>query len=114
MPKRAGLKRRFGKPALVFALLWMLQSANTGAQQAGVPPSVNLGASATNQAPPATNQAPPPGTAPPAAGSTTIPLPREATWRKLPGNFVQDQKDLWLFPVKLAKGKYWLPSALVV
>jgi membrane-associated phospholipid phosphatase len=107
MLKRAGLKRRFGKPTLVFALLWLLQSANAGAQQAEVPPSVNLGANATNQAPP-------PGTAPPAAGSTTIALPREATWRKLPGNFVQDQKDLWLFPVKLAEGHYWLPSALVV
>jgi PAP2 superfamily len=52
--------------------------------------------------------------APPPAGSTTVAPPREATWRKLPGNFLQDQKDMWLFPVKLAEGHHWLPTALVV
>ncbi len=47
--------------------------------------------------------------------STTPTLPeRDATWRKLPGNFIQDQKDIWLFPVKLAKGHYWFPTVLVV
>jgi membrane-associated phospholipid phosphatase len=54
--------------------------------------------------------------------STTLP-PRQATnadfvregvWRKLPGNFVHDQKDMWItFPKKLARGHYWLPTALV-
>ena len=51
---------------------------------------------------------------PPAGSTTTVATPREATWRKLPGNFLQDQKDIWLFPVKLAEGHHWLPTALVV
>jgi membrane-associated phospholipid phosphatase len=37
---------------------------------------------------------------------------REGVWRKLPANFVHDQKDLWLFPVRVAEGHYWLPAAL--
>jgi membrane-associated phospholipid phosphatase len=38
---------------------------------------------------------------------------RVGEWRKLPSNFVHDQKDMWLFPLKVAKGHYWLPTALV-
>jgi membrane-associated phospholipid phosphatase len=48
--------------------------------------------------------------APPA----TAPASREATLRTLPRNFLQDQKDLWLFPTKLAKGHHWLPTTIVV
>src|SRR5882757_6311255 len=51
--------------------------------------------------------------------ATTPPKPatksdsvREGAWRKLPSNFVHDQKDLWLFPVRVAQGHYWLPTAL--
>jgi membrane-associated phospholipid phosphatase len=63
----------------------------------------------------AAGQAPEDRSAPPPAGSeTAVATPREATWRKLPGNFLQDQKDIWLFPVKLAEGHHWLPTALVV
>lgn len=63
----------------------------------------------------AAGQAPEDASAPPPAGSTTtVATPREATWRKLPGNFLQDQKDMWLFPVKLAEGHHGLPTALVV
>jgi membrane-associated phospholipid phosphatase len=47
----------------------------------------------------------------PAAPAVTV---REATLRKLPKNILQDQKDLWLFPTKLAQGHHWLPSALIV
>jgi membrane-associated phospholipid phosphatase len=35
---------------------------------------------------------------------------REVSWGKLPRNFLQDQKDIWLFPVHLAKGRHWLPT----
>jgi membrane-associated phospholipid phosphatase len=35
---------------------------------------------------------------------------REVSWRKLPRNFLQDQKDIWLFPVQLGKGRHWLPT----
>jgi len=32
----------------------------------------------------------------------------------MPARFLHDEKDMWLFPVKLAKGKHWLPTAIVV
>lgn len=38
---------------------------------------------------------------------------REGTWRKLPSNFLHDQKDIWLFPVKVAEGHHWLPTAVI-
>lgn len=38
---------------------------------------------------------------------------REATWRTLPGNFLSDQKDIWTFPAKLARGHHWVPILAV-
>ena len=38
---------------------------------------------------------------------------REVSWRTLPRNFLQDQKDVWLFPVRVAQGRHWLPTLVV-
>ncbi|HLW55154.1 MAG TPA: phosphatase PAP2 family protein [Candidatus Angelobacter sp.] len=38
------------------------------------------------------------------------PSQREVSWRSLPKDFLHDQKDIWLFPVQLAKGRHWLPT----
>jgi membrane-associated phospholipid phosphatase len=38
---------------------------------------------------------------------------REVSLRKLPMNFLHDQKDLWLFPLDLAKGHHWLPALVI-
>lgn len=38
---------------------------------------------------------------------------REVSLRKLPLNFLHDQKDMWLFPLDLAKGHHWLPALLI-
>jgi len=55
------------------------------------------------------------GQTPNARVDTTTVIPqREATWRSLPGDFLHDQKDLWTFPVRVAKGHYLLPTAIVV
>jgi membrane-associated phospholipid phosphatase len=51
-----------------------------------------------------------PRTALPATNTDYV---REGVWRKLPANFVHDQKDIWLFPLKVAQGHYWLPAALL-
>jgi membrane-associated phospholipid phosphatase len=32
----------------------------------------------------------------------------------MPARFLHDEKDMWLFPVKLGKGKNWLPAAIVI
>jgi membrane-associated phospholipid phosphatase len=39
---------------------------------------------------------------------------RQVTWGTLPKDFFHDQKGIWLFPLKLAKGHYWLPTLGVV
>lgn len=38
---------------------------------------------------------------------------RTETWRTLPMDFLHDQKEIWLFPVRLAKGHDWLPSLVI-
>jgi membrane-associated phospholipid phosphatase len=38
---------------------------------------------------------------------------REVSWRSLPKDFLQDQKNIWLFPTQLAKGHFWLPTLAV-
>jgi membrane-associated phospholipid phosphatase len=39
---------------------------------------------------------------------------RDVSLRQLPTNFLSDQKDIWLFPAKLAHGQHWLPTIAVV
>jgi membrane-associated phospholipid phosphatase len=52
---------------------------------------------------------------PPALDNTRAPAQDEdVTWRKFPKNVLRDQKDIWLFPVQLAKGYYWLPTLVTV
>ena len=48
------------------------------------------------------------------APRATAAAEREATLRTLPRNILQDQKDLWLFPTKLAQGHHWLPTMIIV
>ena len=42
------------------------------------------------------------------------PSAREVTWRSLPKDFLHDQKDIWLFPGQLAKGRHWLPTLAII
>src|SRR5271169_1439772 len=46
----------------------------------------------------------------PAATATPAAIDRSISLRELPGNLLADQKDIWLFPSKLAKGKHWWPT----
>ena len=39
---------------------------------------------------------------------------RVVTWHTLPGDILHDQKAIWLFPTKLARGQHWLPTLAVV
>jgi hypothetical protein len=39
---------------------------------------------------------------------------RSVSLRQLPGNLLADQKDIWLFPTKLVKGKHIWPTIAVV
>jgi membrane-associated phospholipid phosphatase len=53
-------------------------------------------------------QAATPLAAPPA------PVEREVSWHKLPENLIEDQRAIWLAPLKLKERKYWLPTAAVL
>ena len=58
------------------------------------------------QPPSETEQATPAG---PPKPETVKAKDRDVSWRTLPQNFLQDQKEVWLFPTQLAKGRHWLP-----
>jgi membrane-associated phospholipid phosphatase len=38
----------------------------------------------------------------------------DISWKKLPRRILADQKDIWLFPTQLARGRYWVPTLAVV
>lgn len=44
---------------------------------------------------------------------SSAPAERQTTWRTLPRNFLDDQKEIWLFPAQLAKGHHWIPTLIV-
>ena len=39
---------------------------------------------------------------------------RSVSWTKLVPNVLSDQKQIWTFPTKLGKRKYWIPAVAVV
>lgn len=39
---------------------------------------------------------------------------RDVSWKKLPINILHDQKEIWLFPTQLARGRHWVPTIAVV
>src|ERR1700675_904779 len=101
--KTVFFKRRLAMTS-AFAVLSMLLTVTARAQErAELPPPGNDNDAA--------GQARVDASAPPAARFTTTATGREATWHKMPGNFLKDQKDIWLFPVKLGEGHHWLPTA---
>lgn len=56
----------------------------------------------------------PDGPTPKSSDASIVPSDRrDVTWRQLPKNFLHDQKDMWLFPVRAAEGHHWLPTLLV-
>jgi membrane-associated phospholipid phosphatase len=53
------------------------------------------------------------GTSTSSTHSAPDPADLEVSWRKMPVRFLHDQKNMWLFPVKMGEGKNWLPTAIV-
>jgi len=45
--------------------------------------------------------------------SEKSPYKRVTSWRRLPKDFLHDQKAIWLFPVQLGKGRHWVPTLAV-
>lgn len=42
--------------------------------------------------------------------SAALPADRTVSLKQLPGNILEDQKGVWLFPVKLVHGEHWWPT----
>jgi membrane-associated phospholipid phosphatase len=49
-----------------------------------------------------------------ASTACCLDIGRSVSLRQLPGNILADQKDIWLFPTKLARGKHIWPTIAVV
>jgi membrane-associated phospholipid phosphatase len=49
-----------------------------------------------------------------AGAGSNLPSDRDVSWRSLPRDFLRDQKGIWLFPIQLGKGHYWLPTLAIV
>ncbi len=54
-----------------------------------------------------------PAAADPAQTTGNSPAWRDVSVRKLPTNFLSDQRDLWLFPGQVAQRRHWLPTIAV-
>jgi membrane-associated phospholipid phosphatase len=37
----------------------------------------------------------------------------DISWKHFPMRILEDQKDLWLFPTQLARGKHWVPTLAI-
>lgn len=97
-------------------ILWLLLCPAVWAQgsESGTVPGSSGTSSSSAQAP--DTQADPQTPQPPVADvQTPAPLPdRDTAWRKLPGNLIEDQRAIWLAPLKLKERKYWIPTAAVL
>jgi membrane-associated phospholipid phosphatase len=49
----------------------------------------------------------------PPADDNKSPAAREVSWASLPKDFLRDQKNIWTFPVQLAKGHHWVPTLTI-
>jgi membrane-associated phospholipid phosphatase len=38
----------------------------------------------------------------------------DISWKKLPRRVLTDQKNIWLFPTQVARGRYWVPTLAVI
>jgi hypothetical protein len=87
--------RRTAELLLVLALIWVLAFALpplAGAQDSSDLPDSPSHVSAT---------------------SDRAPYERQTSWRRLPKDFLHDQKNIWLFPTQLARGRHWVPTLAV-
>ena len=98
----------------IFCFGWLFATGSARAQEAAIlpdEPGYALVAELPKQGPLPT--VPGQRVQPSVITSESMPQ-REATWRSLPGDFLHDQKDLWTFPLRIAKGHYLLPAAIVI
>jgi membrane-associated phospholipid phosphatase len=90
-------------------LAWPLTMAE--AQDGG--PSLTMAASNVSEADPGLPSGPDPGIPQANANGTGATKDPDITWKHFPMRILEDQKDLWLFPTQLARGRHWVPTVTV-
>jgi membrane-associated phospholipid phosphatase len=101
-------------PATVFSQNLSSSSVITARREAGgINPGYSLPAASLPELPLAAHAFPSPTPSTPTPSNQASEDDREVSWRKLPMNLLHDQKDMWLFPLKLGKGRYCLPALFI-
>jgi membrane-associated phospholipid phosphatase len=101
-------------PACGFAQnLSSVASTSTGHKAGGINPDYALPAASLPELPLPARAFPSPTPSTPTPSNQAPDDDREVSWRKLPMNLLHDQKDMWLFPLQLARGRHWLPALFI-
>src|SRR5712672_3283643 len=93
---------RLSRVLAAFSLVTFLLFSSVSSRAQGIsaaPPQAQ--ASTSTSASPSSKDAPP------------DPADLEASWRRMPARFVHDEKDMWLFPVKMGEGKRSISTPIV-
>jgi PAP2 superfamily len=107
--------RGWRRLALVFLALLTAGTALPGrAQELSRNSDRSNGLAATSAEPGPSLNFPLPQKEPRYSGSIDPGDDLELTWKKAPRKFLADQKEMWLFPTQLARGRHWLPTAIIV
>ena len=102
-----------GFPVVVLAISALAIPSRAVAQIARPDQNSPAVTPANEPAGPSANE--PPGTAEPATTSEEPRVSdRPVSWKRLFGNVISDQKQIWTFPIRLAQGKNWIPTTAVV
>ena len=91
--------------AIAFAALLALFTAGPVLAQIGTPQPELIPSSLNLPSAPFPQQVAPPPDLSHAAD--------DISWRKLPKRFLHDQKEIWLFPTKVAKGQHLVPTLAI-
>jgi membrane-associated phospholipid phosphatase len=100
----------------VAILTWPLTMVTALAQDAG--PSVtwessDVAASDASEAVPGIPAEADPGIPQTNTSGTGATKDPDISWKHFPMRILEDQKDLWLFPTQLARGKHWVPTLAI-
>lgn len=112
------LPKKYLSFLIVSFLAWPIMAATTLAQDDS--PSFTAAAidvsDADSSVPSADPRFPQPDPGNPQANSngTGATIDPDISWKHLPMRVLQDQKELWLFPTQLARGRHWIPTLAII
>ncbi len=92
-------------------LTWPLTMSTALAQDDGT--SSIVAASGSSEVDPSIPSEPDPSIPQANTNGTGATKDPDISWKHFPMRILEDQKDLWLFPTQLARGKHWVPTVTV-